>query len=144
LGDTDVNSDVTIRNCSFEGMIDAWHTAGGLIGRLGTSRGPANSVLIENCTVSGLLVTAGSELGGMIGKVNVAYSCIIKDCFNEAFVTGSMLAGGAVGTVISGDLSLYNFVNVGTVFVDDGIADPFVASGYYQGSGCMDLSPSLE
>ncbi|MBQ2735635.1 MAG: hypothetical protein IJF33_07355, partial [Clostridia bacterium] len=106
IGDTDANSEVIIRNSSFEGTIEVAHVAGGLIARAGTSSSAATSVLIEGCTVSGTLSTTGQRVGGFVAQVNVSDSCRIINCESKATVDGKKLAGGFVGLITAGPVTL--------------------------------------
>jgi len=106
FGDTDADSEVTIQNSSFKSTINAAHNVGGFIARAGTSSAKAKSLVIENCTLEGTLTTTGARLGGFVAQVNVSDTCLIKDSENRATLTGDALAGGFVGAVTAGKVTL--------------------------------------
>ena len=68
----------TIRNCWFDGTIDAINGTGGI---LGSSYG--QTVTIEHCLNTGTLnVTSGSQVGGLVGYVQGAANVTISDSLN--------------------------------------------------------------
>ena len=127
IGDTDAGSEVTIRNSSFEGTIEVAHVAGGLIARVGTSSTAATSVLIENCTVSGKLSSTGQRVGGFVAQINVSASCRIINCESKATIEGKNQAGGFVGLITAGAVTL-NGCSI-TAVPTGTTANEWVASG---------------
>ncbi|MBR2019648.1 MAG: hypothetical protein IKA05_04545 [Clostridia bacterium] len=135
FGDTDAESEITIQNSSFKSTINAAHNVGGFIARAGTSSAKAKSLVIENCTLEGTLTTTGARLGGFLAQVNVSDTCLINHCENRATVTGNTLAGGFVGLVTAGSVTL-NGCGLASLPTADA-ANAWVASGEAEVVNCQ-------
>ncbi len=87
----------TIRNSSFTGnKVQGAYTVGGIVGSNTLEDGMANSVIVEACHSTGVVISNGMDAGGIAGK-NMSASVIA--CYSTADVQGSEYnIGGVVGT----------------------------------------------
>lgn len=86
----------TIRNSSFTGnKVQGAYDVGGIVGSNTLEDGMANSVIVEACHSTGVVISNGMDAGGIAGK-NMSASVIA--CYSTANVQGSEdNIGGVVG-----------------------------------------------
>lgn len=84
-------ADNVIRDCVNSGEISVPSIAGGIVGQ-----SKSNAVLtIDNCHNTGKIIAAKTNAAGIIASVGAG--TIIRDCWNEADITGSGTVGGVAG-----------------------------------------------
>lgn len=90
-------ADNLIKDCVNRGEINAPSVAAGIVGQ-----SKSNAVLtIDNCYNTGKVTTAKSNAAGVIASLGAG--TIVRDCWNEAEITGSGTVGGVVGTSSGSD-----------------------------------------
>lgn len=111
--------------CTLHGT-DKYSIVGGIIGSLQNSSAVDSSVEVQNCVNQGAVCAdaAGVEsTGGLIGMVYSGTKnsiAVVKDCRNEAAVTGQNYVGGLVGDLdpVQLDFTLQDCTNTGVVTGD--------------------------
>lgn len=111
--------------CTLHGT-DKFSIVGGIIGSLQNSSAADSSVEVQNCVNQGAVCAdaAGAKsTGGLIGLVYGGTKnsiAVVKNCRNEAAVTGQNDVGGLVGDLdpVQLDFTLQNCTNTGVVTGD--------------------------
>ncbi len=111
--------------CTLHGT-DKYSIVGGIIGSLSNSSAADSSVEVQNCVNQGAVCAdaAGAEsTGGLIGMVYSGTKnsiAVVKDCRNEAAITGQNDVGGLVGDLdpVQMDFTLQDCTNTGAVNAD--------------------------
>ena len=93
---------------------------GGIVGTASNSSAVASDTQIRNCVNKGVIQSAGSQTGGLVGDVysgTLDSRLVIRDCRNEADVTGQNNTGGLVGQLTPRklDFTLQDCANTGEV-----------------------------
>lgn len=93
---------------------------GGIVGTASNSSAVASDTQIRNCVNKGAIQSAGSQTGGLVGDVysgTLDSRLVIRDCSNEADVTGQNNTGGLVGQLTPRklDFTLQDCANTGEV-----------------------------
>ena len=93
---------------------------GGIVGTASNSSAVASDTQIRNCVNKGIIQSAGSQTGGLVGDVysgTLDSRLVIRDCRNEADVTGQNNTGGLVGQLTPRklDFTLQDCANTGEV-----------------------------
>ncbi|MBC8592511.1 hypothetical protein H8744_04475 [Oscillospiraceae bacterium N12] len=85
-------ADNVVKDCVNSGEVNVPTIAGGIIGQ---SRNGA-VLTVDNCHNTGKITTTKTNAGGIIGSLGAG--TIMRDCWNEADITGTGTIGGVVGT----------------------------------------------
>jgi hypothetical protein len=117
----------SVRNLFLENVrINAYETGGALAGRTET-------VMIENCGMTGSVVVDKGEAGGLIGSAHLATD--IRRCFSMGSVEGDSDVGGLVGAAFDNTSILNSFSR------SDSVANSITCGGlvgYVRGAGGAD------
>lgn len=114
-----------VSRCTLNGN-DEYSIVGGIVGSLSNSSAADSNVEIRNCVNQGDVhadAVGSAGTGGLIGQVYGGTEnsiAVVKDCRNEAVVTGQSNVGGLVGdlTPVKLDFTLQDCTNTGTVSGD--------------------------
>ena len=100
----------TIRNSSFTGnKVQGAYDVGGIVGSNTLEDGMANSVIVEACHSTGVVISNGMDAGGIAGK-NMSASVIAR--YSTANVQGS---GDNIGGVVGTNGQIYGSTVLGVI-----------------------------
>ncbi len=123
----------TVTECYNTGSIYGESIVGGVVAYL--QGGDAGDPIVKNCYNAGAVSSISSssmQVGGVIGYINAGENktIVVSNVYNRGTITGYDYVGGVVGEfysdVATGNITLKDSYNVGSIVINDGAANPFV------------------